>query len=100
MDDLFNAHFTVGERRYIYRLDPMQADVVYRRLSHFISTGEGAGGLDLTFRETGRNGEMITNTFCLDSAEAFTLFRRLGTHLQKHYPGSGPSTIQIHEATS
>ena len=99
MIELFDAHFVVGHRRYTYRLDQHQAAHIYQTIGHFISTGEGSDGFDLTFRETNRRGEEVCQTFRVDTADTFTLYRRLGTYLQKRFPGSEP-LIRLHEAMS
>jgi hypothetical protein len=99
VEELFDAHFTVGHKRFTYRLGHDQSAELYRRIGHFISTGEGTDGIDVTFHESGRAGEDITQTFRIDTTDAFTLYRRLGTHLQKRYPGN-ESPIRLHEAVS
>lgn len=99
MDDLFDAHFTVGHKRYTYRLNNEQSGTLYQTIGHFISTGEGAEGIDLTFTETTPHGRELIQTFRIDTTDAFTLYRRLGTYLQKRYPGSEPR-LHLHEAMS
>jgi hypothetical protein len=99
LDDLFDAHFNVGHKRFTYRLGQDHSAALYQRIGHFISTGEGTDGIDVTFRETGLRGEELSQTFRIDTTDAFTLYRRLGTHLQKHYPGN-ESRLHLHEANS
>lgn len=99
MEELFDAHFVVGSKRYTYRLDHEQSADIYQTIGHFISTGEGTDGFDLTFREADRRGNEICQTFRVDTTDTFTLYRRLGTYLQKRYPGSEPR-LHLHEAVT
>jgi hypothetical protein len=94
LDELFDAHFIVGAKKFTYRLDHFQSAEIYRKIGLFISTGEGSEGLDLKFGDNS-----IVKTFCLDTADAFTLYRRLGTYLQKRCPGN-ELPLRLHEATS
>ena len=99
MEELFDAHFDVGNKRFTYRLNPEQAGEIYQRIGQFLATGEGSEGLDLTFGTTNRFGEDVQQVFCVDTSDAFILYRRLGTYLQKRYPGSEPQ-FRLHEAIS
>ena len=99
MDELFDAHFWVGHRQFTYRLGHDQAARIYQTLGSCISTGKGSEGIDLKFSDTDDLDDATAKTFKIDSSDAFNLYRRLGTWLQKRYPGNGP-LIQLHEAAS
>lgn len=98
MDELFNVHFTEGNRHLTYLLTPQQSIAIYQAIGGYLATAEAAAGFDLEFTKSDPGeGECPKAIYKLDTADTFILYRRLGTYLQKRYPGSEPR-LQVHGA--
>ncbi len=99
MPELFNAHFHVGQKEYIYRLNPDQSVDMYRRLGQYMAAGEGAEDFDLQFTDEDHDGLKTIHVFKLDTEDTLTLYRHLGVYLQKRYRGNAPLSV-LREVTS
>lgn len=84
MDELFDAHFQEGRKRFTYHLNAEQSASMYQGIGHYLATTQAAAGFDVVFDK----GQSSERTFKLDATDTFTLYRRLGIYLQKRYPGS------------
>lgn len=95
---MLDVHFDEAGEHFTYGLSPFQSAEIYSRLGKFIAEGKDVDGFNLTFRENilGRDD---VHTFKVDQSETIILYQRLGTYLQKYYPGN-ESQLLLHEVVS